>query len=182
MIKQTNINIFLFQADGMFGPAKYKGIVHCFKSSISAEGSRVLSRGLSSTVIRAFPTNAATFAVVSWTMDNFGSKTIEEETYNFWNDMQTSRDKLFYASRIPLDYINDNYKGQVHYSFSLLPTVEASSPSRSTNNVSKEQIDILKSFIHESQINDVCCVLCGISIPNTSTQTYHSKICSRCKS
>jgi len=55
------------QSDGAFGPTKYTGIVDCVRQSVREEGPRVFSRGLTSTMIRAFPTNAATFYVVSYT-------------------------------------------------------------------------------------------------------------------
>lgn len=55
------------QADGMNGGAKkYKGLWDCAKKSFQTEGLEVFARGLNSTIIRAFPTNAATFAVVTW--------------------------------------------------------------------------------------------------------------------
>lgn len=55
------------QADGMVGPAKYLGALDCLKKSISSEGYGFLTRGLTSTILRAFPTNAACFTVVTWT-------------------------------------------------------------------------------------------------------------------
>lgn len=55
------------QVDGMSGTAKYSGAFDCFKKSVQIEGYSCLSRGLMSTVLRAFPTNAACFAVVTWT-------------------------------------------------------------------------------------------------------------------
>lgn len=53
------------QADGV---GRYSGALHCLRTSLAAEGPAFLFRGLSSTVLRAFPTNAATFAAVAWTM------------------------------------------------------------------------------------------------------------------
>jgi len=55
------------QCDGAFGPTKYSGIVDCIRKSKQEEGLRVFTRGLNSAMIRAFPTNAATFYVVSYT-------------------------------------------------------------------------------------------------------------------
>lgn len=55
------------QADGMVGQAKYNGAMDCLRKSLSAEGYGFLTRGLTSTILRAFPTNAACFTVVSWT-------------------------------------------------------------------------------------------------------------------
>ncbi|XP_054710512.1 mitochondrial basic amino acids transporter-like [Uloborus diversus] len=55
------------QVDGMDGGAKkYKGFLDCVKKSHKTEGLTVFTRGLNSTIIRAFPTNAATFAVFTW--------------------------------------------------------------------------------------------------------------------
>lgn len=60
------------QADGMDGPIKYKGVVDCLRKSINDEGYGFLVRGLNSTIIRAFPVNAATFTVVTWMFRWFG--------------------------------------------------------------------------------------------------------------
>ncbi|KAF7996324.1 hypothetical protein HCN44_001956 [Aphidius gifuensis] len=61
------------QADVDF---KYNGAIDCFKKSIKQEGFICLFRGLNSTIIRAFPTNAATFAVVNWTFRIFDDNSI----------------------------------------------------------------------------------------------------------
>lgn len=47
---------------------KYTGAVDCYRKTIGTEGYKALFRGLNSTVIRAFPTNAATFTAVMWVM------------------------------------------------------------------------------------------------------------------
>lgn len=52
--------------------AKYTGALDCFRKSVQNEGYGCLFRGLNSTIIRAFPTNAATFAVVTWTLRLLG--------------------------------------------------------------------------------------------------------------
>ena len=49
----------------------YKGITHCIKQSVASEGLACLFRGVGSTVIRAFPVNAATMGVVTWVMKTF---------------------------------------------------------------------------------------------------------------
>ncbi|CAL1284411.1 unnamed protein product [Larinioides sclopetarius] len=55
------------QIDGMDGNGKkYKGLWDCMKQSYKSEGYRAFTKGLNSTIIRAFPTNAATFSVVTW--------------------------------------------------------------------------------------------------------------------
>uniref|UniRef100_A0A2K6KH09 Mitochondrial basic amino acids transporter n=1 Tax=Rhinopithecus bieti TaxID=61621 RepID=A0A2K6KH09_RHIBE len=47
------------------GPRGYSGILDCVRQSYRAEGWRVFTRGLASTLLRAFPVNAATFATVT---------------------------------------------------------------------------------------------------------------------
>lgn len=56
------------QADGMSGKPVYSGMLDCARHGYKAEGLAFFSRGLSSTLIRAFVMNAATFLVVSYTM------------------------------------------------------------------------------------------------------------------
>ncbi|XP_027015935.1 mitochondrial basic amino acids transporter isoform X1 [Tachysurus fulvidraco] len=53
------------QADGVGGEYKYNGIMDCVRQSWQREGWRVFSRGLTSTLLRAFPVNATTFATVT---------------------------------------------------------------------------------------------------------------------
>jgi len=53
------------QSDGAFGRAEYKGMLDCLRQSVKTEGAGVLAKGLAPTVIRAFPSNAACFLVVS---------------------------------------------------------------------------------------------------------------------
>ncbi|XP_053596008.1 mitochondrial basic amino acids transporter [Microplitis demolitor] len=50
---------------------RYKNIVDCFKKSLKDDGLRCLFRGLNSTILRAFPSNAVTFTVVHWTLRLF---------------------------------------------------------------------------------------------------------------
>ena len=57
-----------FQADAN---GKYKGVVHCLKASLAAEGGVVLWRGLGSALIRAFPVNAVNFGVYSVVFNHF---------------------------------------------------------------------------------------------------------------
>ena len=52
------------QMDGM-GVSKYKGVLDCTIKSVQEEGYTVLFRGLNATLLRAFPTNAATLATVT---------------------------------------------------------------------------------------------------------------------
>lgn len=53
---------------------RYSGALDCLRKSVRAEGYTCLYRGLNSTIIRAFPTNAATFAVVTWTFRLLGEQ------------------------------------------------------------------------------------------------------------
>ncbi|KAJ8394213.1 hypothetical protein AAFF_G00047960 [Aldrovandia affinis] len=53
------------QADGVGGVNRYSGIADCVRQSWREEGWRVFTRGLTSTLLRAFPVNATTFATVT---------------------------------------------------------------------------------------------------------------------
>uniref|UniRef100_UPI00398E6485 mitochondrial basic amino acids transporter isoform X1 n=2 Tax=Pristiophorus japonicus TaxID=55135 RepID=UPI00398E6485 len=53
------------QADGVGGINRYNGIMDCVLQSYKNEGWHVFARGLTSTLLRAFPVNAATFATVT---------------------------------------------------------------------------------------------------------------------
>lgn len=58
------------QIDGMSNNQcrMYNGIVDCFQKSYKAEGFAFMTRGLSSTLLRAFPMNAICFLVVDMTL------------------------------------------------------------------------------------------------------------------
>ncbi|XP_055634825.1 mitochondrial basic amino acids transporter [Toxorhynchites rutilus septentrionalis] len=64
------------QADGMTGKPKYNGIVDCLRRSHAEEGLSFLSRGLASTLMRAFPMNAVCFLIVSYVMKYFDEPSI----------------------------------------------------------------------------------------------------------
>jgi len=51
------------QSDGVTG-VEYKGMVDCFRKTYRREGIRGFYKGLLPSLVRAFPVNAATFAVV----------------------------------------------------------------------------------------------------------------------
>ncbi|XP_031617145.1 mitochondrial basic amino acids transporter [Contarinia nasturtii] len=60
------------QIDGMNGEQKmYNGMIDCFRKSYKTEGSAFLTRGLNSTLLRAFPMNAVCFVVVSETLKHW---------------------------------------------------------------------------------------------------------------
>lgn len=47
---------------------RYGSVRECVRDSLSKEGPKVFLRGCSPTLIRAFPTNAVTFAAITWTL------------------------------------------------------------------------------------------------------------------
>lgn len=49
--------------------SKYNGFVDCAIKNYKTEGIKFFFRGLNSTLVRAFPMNAATFFVVSWVLE-----------------------------------------------------------------------------------------------------------------
>ncbi|XP_023829306.2 mitochondrial basic amino acids transporter isoform X3 [Salvelinus sp. IW2-2015] len=53
------------QADGVGGVYQYSSIADCVRKSVKREGLIVFTRGLTSTLLRAFPVNAVTFATVT---------------------------------------------------------------------------------------------------------------------
>lgn len=59
------------QVDGMDGKPKYTSAVDCMKKSYIEEGFKFFTRGLASTLLRAFPMNAVCFFVVSYVMKTF---------------------------------------------------------------------------------------------------------------
>lgn len=56
------------QIDGMNQSRMYSGMIDCFRKSYEAEGYAFMTRGLSSTLLRAFPMNGVCFLVVSMTL------------------------------------------------------------------------------------------------------------------
>lgn len=69
------------QADGESGQRMYTNALDCCVKSYRNEGIQVFTRGLLSTIVRAFPTNAATFVVVSWTFRllSNGTNNVQEQ-------------------------------------------------------------------------------------------------------
>lgn len=67
------------QTDGMNGGSRmYNGMFDCFKKSYHNEGTAFLTRGLSSTLLRAFPMNAICFLVVSMTIKQWNKQSGEK--------------------------------------------------------------------------------------------------------
>jgi len=52
---------------------RYNGIVDCFRKSVKAEGPRFLFKGLTTTIVRAFPVNSVTFLVYEYTLSLLSS-------------------------------------------------------------------------------------------------------------
>lgn len=93
--------IHVFQADGVGGINKYKGTLHCLITSVKSDGIGVLFRGINSSLIRAFPTNAATFAVVTWTMKLFQSQEYNNDSHQSWKEFLKCGEGLVQAAGIP---------------------------------------------------------------------------------
>lgn len=70
------------QADGMGDKHRYTGIRDCLTQSYKEEGLAFLTRGMCSTLLRAFFINAACFFVVSWTLKLFDRRTVQVELPN----------------------------------------------------------------------------------------------------
>lgn len=58
---------------------RYKGFLDCAMQSYSAEGIQVFTKGLGSTLLRAFPVNAATFTTVAYVLRLAKADTVEDD-------------------------------------------------------------------------------------------------------
>ncbi|CAH0554645.1 unnamed protein product [Brassicogethes aeneus] len=67
-----------FQIDGVTN-TKYTGVFDCLKKSVQSEGISILFRGLTPTIARAFPVNAVTFTVVTWTIRLMKDESVQEK-------------------------------------------------------------------------------------------------------
>ncbi|XP_066145323.1 mitochondrial basic amino acids transporter-like [Euwallacea fornicatus] len=67
------------QTDGI-SVTKYANVYDCLTKSVKGDGVSCLFKGIWPTVIRAFPVNAVTFTVVTWSMNFFNNFTISPET------------------------------------------------------------------------------------------------------
>ncbi|KAL7629999.1 UNVERIFIED_CONTAM: hypothetical protein RMT77_019881 [Armadillidium vulgare] len=96
------------QADGIEGENKYRGVWHCLRTSLANEGATFLTRGLTSTIVRSFPTNAATFSVVTYVMR------AGEEIENCMDDKDTLRKLLakgeVFVTAATSPLVNNNYE------------------------------------------------------------------------
>ena len=112
---------------------QYKGIVQCLKKSVASEGYGCLFRGVGSTVIRAFPTNAATMGVVTWIMKSFAEE--EVSTRNNSRILIPARNHVIYPGGIPIFLPKglistetnwNNQRGFFHLEYGLTEIIYAS--------------------------------------------------------
>ncbi|XP_017075560.2 mitochondrial basic amino acids transporter [Drosophila eugracilis] len=96
------------QADALGSKAKYNGFIDCAIKGLKNEGPQFFFRGLNSTLIRAFPMNAACFVVVTFILDFFNAK--------------TGMDSVMHSDQ-PLTLMNLDNKSQADLD-STTPTVE----------------------------------------------------------
>lgn len=100
------------------------------KVGIAEEGLGSLTRGLAPTLLRAFPVNAATFAVVTWTIRLFPDQEAEDSG-NAWRDILTLGDELVNAATAPsLHQFRIKHMNPFHVNFNLLPQVMADSDAQ----------------------------------------------------
>ncbi|KAK7074734.1 hypothetical protein SK128_021830 [Halocaridina rubra] len=152
------------QADGVGGVNKYKGVIHCVRAGIAAEGLGFLSRGLLSTIIRAFPVNATTFAVVSWTHKLFEDYDDSYEDSDTWQEALAVGENLLAAAKVPFPgLLNFSKPVTLEACISLLPQVKAASSSLNGDNSMQEwQCKCMQGHISAAIMNKLpevfsCC-------------------------
>ncbi|KAG5867056.1 hypothetical protein JTB14_019122 [Gonioctena quinquepunctata] len=92
------------QVDGI-SSKQYTSSYDCLKKTVQSGGISSLFRGLSPTIIRAFPVNAVTFTVVTWTMrvlDGGGIDATVEKTESILKDYADVFRKLSASENSPL--------------------------------------------------------------------------------
>ncbi|KAK4315013.1 hypothetical protein Pmani_013737 [Petrolisthes manimaculis] len=142
------------QADGIGGTSKYKGTLDCLKKSIQSDGVGVLFRGINSSLIRAFPTNAATFAVVTWTMKLFQSQEYNDDWQQSWKEVLRCGEGLVQAASVPSTLqlaLTQHY--QYYKAVSFLPQVMAAS------NITTEELELEDNNseeVNEAQSHKIC--------------------------
>lgn len=96
------------QMDGSGKEQKYNGVVDCFKKSYQAEGASFLTRGLSSTLVRAFPMNAVCFLVVTQVLKLFTNTevTIEIEKKEIDHQHHSKKTVIRMKFDDDIDYIH----------------------------------------------------------------------------
>ncbi|XP_064119933.1 mitochondrial basic amino acids transporter-like [Macrobrachium nipponense] len=115
------------QADGVGGINKYNGVIDCIRASVAQEGLSVLSRGLLSTIIRAFPVNATTFAVVTWTQRLFHKEGEDDLHSDTWKEVLAVGENLVEAAKVPIPaFLNLKAPATIRTFTPLLPQVRLS--------------------------------------------------------
>ena len=120
------------QSDGAFSREQYKGIFDCFRQSVKAEGYGALAKGLTPTVIRAFPSNAACFYVVTSVTKLIDGDTINDESMSMetFKRIVSSGDTILNAANAGqqiLSYQNECVKKVIfNHASNYLPAVQQS--------------------------------------------------------
>lgn len=141
------------QADGVGGLNKYSGIINCVKQSIKAEGIGSMTRGLASTIIRAFPVNATTFAVVSYTQSLFNEEDEYDKHSDTWYDVLCVGENLIEAAKAPIPAfanLNKKHNLSFEYCISLLPEQVQNSPQHAKESLENWQSMYRHGYISSS--------------------------------
>lgn len=140
------------QADGVSGKPIYKGMWDCARHGYQVEGLSFFSRGLSSTLIRAFVMNAATFFVVTYTM-----KALE----NF---------------QIGLEVHPENFETLAVVGASSIPIIHPATKNIRDSSESKEQQEkretLIKSLIYSGTFTEAVCQSEMVELANNLHATY----------
>lgn len=138
------------QADALGKEAKYNGFLDCARKGFKSDGLPYFFRGLNSTLIRAFPMNAACFLVVSWVLDFCNAKggmdsivhTTDQplNVVNLDNKTQADLDTTPTVEEVVRKIITDNAISSHHHQYVSTPkdVVHNHFTSSSTINISKE--------------------------------------------
>ncbi|XP_011189090.1 mitochondrial basic amino acids transporter isoform X2 [Zeugodacus cucurbitae] len=99
----TDVIKTLLQADGMSSAPVYKGAWDCAVKNYNKDGLHFFFRGLNSTIIRAFPSNAACFYVVAWIlgMANRANLDVQLQTTD-----QLAISRVPLSAEMPLSYLH----------------------------------------------------------------------------
>jgi solute carrier family 25 carnitine/acylcarnitine transporter 20/29 len=101
------------QADGIDGERKYTSTYDCIRKSYAAEGWKFFTRGVGSTLMRAFPMNAVCFLVVSYAMKLLDNATLKV-------NMAPKTEKLVISDSYSYPFImriQRNYDPEYKYNF-----------------------------------------------------------------
>lgn len=138
------------QTDGLSGPKKYNGIIDCVQKCYHEEGLACFSRGLTSTLIRAFPVNAACFLVVSWVLKlcnntNLNIDITTREQYHVVGSVST-------PFVIPMNYYNEHKKIKMNHTIKSLVFLGAFSEAVCENEIIELASEVYEVKDHYYQI------------------------------